>query len=413
MLEFSDLPYEFVPFKPQPLMMALARTVNRIIALPGKNHRLTGIDLTGVEALVEARRETGARFVLVPNHPTHSDPQVVTEICRRAGIAPAFMAAYDVFARGKLKAWIMQQAGAFSVDREGSDRKSMKCAADILAAGRYPLVIFPEGNVYLCNDRVGAFNEGAAYLALRAQKDLGTEAPVYVVPISLKYTFVEDVRDEVRNALAEVGRRFETEFDANAPITDEINRISLTAMGRYLKQRGHSSPEGELDADSLINHAAEQIIESLESKIELSARPSADLSDRIRKIRAAIHAVRTDPDREVDHPAAAHWADEAMLALRILGYAGRYAAENPTLDRVAETVTRLEEDVTSKLNPPFGKRRVLAEIGKPIDLREHLETFASKARRGVESVTTLCEATCQEGIDRMNAGNKHPGAEKF
>ena len=58
------------------------------------------------------------------------------------------MAAYDVFARNKFASWFMQRIGAFSVDREGSDRKAMKCAAQILEEGQYPLVIFPEGNVF-------------------------------------------------------------------------------------------------------------------------------------------------------------------------------------------------------------------------------------------------------------------------
>ena len=167
MLDFADLPYEFVPPKPNGAIIALAQFLNRRIGLPGKSHRLTGVEVRGAESFATAQKEKGARIVLLPNHPTHSDPQVMTEICRQLGVRPSFMAAYEVFARSKAMAWVMQRFGAFSVDREGSDRKSMKCASGIIAAGKYPLVLFPEGNVYLCNDRVTPFAEGSRKLPHR------------------------------------------------------------------------------------------------------------------------------------------------------------------------------------------------------------------------------------------------------
>ncbi|NIP97396.1 MAG: 1-acyl-sn-glycerol-3-phosphate acyltransferase [Akkermansiaceae bacterium] len=413
MLDFADLPYRFIPPKPNALVIALAKLVNRGIALPGRNHRLTGIDLHGSEAFAAAKRTPGARFLLLPNHSSHSDPQVMTEVCRRLGVTPAFMAAYDVFARGKIRSWVMQRCGAFSVDREGSDRKSMRCATEILTAGRHSLVLFPEGNVYLCNDRVTPFAEGAAYIALRAQKALDQAAPVYAIPVSLKFTFVEDVREPVRSALHDLAGLFGTQLDRESPVTAEITRISTSALARFLKHRGYHPPGDDLDTDQQIRHSAEQIIESLESKMELPVPTSANLMTRVRRIRAAVHAVRTDPKREIDHRAASHWADEAMLALRILGYHGGYTASNPTLDRVAETVVRLREDVTSRLVPPDGKRRCLIQIGAPIDLRTRLDAFRADARGAIAELTELCEAEVQAGIDAINSSNQEPGSEPF
>ena len=50
------------------------------------------------------------------------------------------------------------------------------------------------------------FNEGSAYIALRAQKDLGTAVPVYAVPVALKYSYAEDVRQAVRSELDKWGK---------------------------------------------------------------------------------------------------------------------------------------------------------------------------------------------------------------
>ncbi len=413
MLDFSDLPYEFVPPKPNPLVIGLARFANRHFILPGKHHLLERIDLHGTDTFARLRKQGHARFVLLPNHPTHSDPQVMTEVCRRLRVKPAFMAAYDVFTRSKLDAWVMQRTGAFSVDREGGDRKSMKCATAILERGKYPLVIFPEGNVYLCNDRVTPFVEGAAYISLRTQKSLGSETPIYAVPVSLKYSYIENVRPAVLSELATIATRFDTELDRNAPVTSELKRIGIIALHRFLKQRGYVPSEDALLADVQIDRAAEQIIQSLESKMDLSPLPSDDLTGRVRKIRATVHAIRTGTDREVDHRAAAHWADEAMLALRILGYSGGYAAGNPTLDRVAETTSRLLEDVTSQCHPPQGKRRALVQIGEPIDLRDHLDAFNTNTRTAIRNLTATLESNVQSGIDQLAARNELPGTLPF
>ena len=412
MLEFKDLPYRFVPPKPNPFLISLTQWVMGKVALPSKRHLIEELEIRGQDTF---RQSCGkdAHILLLPNHSTHSDPQVMSEVTRRLGIQPSFMAAYDVFARSRIQSWIMQRSGAFSVDREGSDRKSMKCATDVLIQGKHPLILFPEGNVYFCNDEVAPFAEGASYIALSAQKKLGESHPVYAVPVSMKFTYIEDIRDQLRSSLGELARRFETELDPEADFGLELLRISTTALQRFLRQRGYSSSKQASSVDEQIHNAAEQIINSLEEKIEIQSKPGSSLTDRIRRIRATIHGIRIDPDREVDHPAAALWADEAILALRILGYQGGYMATKPTLDRVAETVARLREDVHSLTFPPAGKRRCIVQLGNPIDLRERLEPFRSKARQTIADLTRDCEAAVQSGIDDINASNDALGSQLF
>ena len=412
MLEFKDLPYQFVPPKPKPFLISLTQWIIGKVALPSKRHLIEELEIRGQDTF---RQSCGkdAHILLLPNHSTHSDPQVMSEVTRRLGIQPSFMAAYDVFARSRIQSWIMQRSGAFSVDREGSDRKSMKCATDVLIEGKHPLILFPEGNVYFCNDEVAPFAEGASYIALSAQKKLGESHPVYAVPVSMKFTYIEDIRDQLRSSLDELARRFETELDPEADFGLELLRISTTALQRFLRQRGYSSSKQASSVDEQIHNAAEQIINSLEEKIEIQSKPGSSLTDRIRRVRATIHGIRIDPDREVDHPAAALWADEAILALRILGYQGGYMATKPTLDRVAETVARLREDVHSLTFPPAGKRRCIVQLGNPIDLRERLEPFRSKARQTIADLTRDCEAAVQSGIDDINASNDALGAQLF
>ena len=154
MLEFSDASYRFFPAKPSPFLIRVGRTLNRHFIVRGTNHLVRELQIEGdTDTLIECRNR-GERLLFVINHPTHSDPQVITEVHRRLGQPSCFMAAYDVFLRNRFAAWSMQKLGNFSIDREVGDRKAMTAAIDILTKGEYALNIFPEGNVYLTNDRV-------------------------------------------------------------------------------------------------------------------------------------------------------------------------------------------------------------------------------------------------------------------
>jgi hypothetical protein len=137
------------------------------------------------------------------------------------------------------------------------------------------------------------------------------------------------------------------------------------------------------------------------------------LSQRIRQVRTRIHKVRADPNAKADHQVAATWADEAMIALRILSYAGDYVESNPTLDRCGESVEKLLEDIYSQVQAPYGNRRAIVEIGEPINLRDRLDSYASNARKCVSELTALAESRIQTGLDSINTTNTAIGSTRF
>ena len=51
-------------------------------------------------------------------------------------------------------------------------------------------VIFPEGEVYHCNDRITPFREGAAAIAMFSARK--AKRPIVAIPAALKYRYVED-----------------------------------------------------------------------------------------------------------------------------------------------------------------------------------------------------------------------------
>ena len=413
MLQFTDSPYRYFPPKPNLLVAWLGEWLNGSYHLPGPTHLVREVQLENAGPVMGAIRQHGRRVLFLPNHSTHSDPQIMIEGFRQLGVSSLFMAAYDVFERGALVAWFMQRMGAFSVDRDGSDRRSMKEALRTIVDGKHALTIFPEGNVYFMNDRVTPFLDGPAFIAMKAQQELKDTGRILAVPVSIKATHVTDARPQLREMLAEMAGALGVEIENEAEIVANVHRVGIAMVQRNLKMRGCLPPDPDFtDLPALLRAAAGLILERLEAKMEITPKPKDDLMDRIRNARREIHKVRSDPEREIDHAVAASWADEAILAFRILSYAGNYLSESPTLDRVGETIEKMREDLFSRAFPPYAERVVMVRLGEPIEVSEKL-AVGGKSREVMAGLTEEFERGVQAGMDELNKANPHPGAELF
>lgn len=412
MLEFSDAPYQFFEAKPSRPVIWLARTVNRHFVLPGKNHRIDEIKIAGKLKELATLRAKRNRLLFVINHPSHSDPQVITEVHRKLGIPSCFMAAYDVYLRSRGAAWCMQRLGNFSIDREGSDRKAMSAAIDVLREGRQALNIFPEGNVYLTNDRVTPFLDGTAFIAAKAQA-AQQDIRLKIVPISLKFTHLTAPREAVTARLLQLGSDSGYTFPAGStgdPLGAVLGLGQHIVKG-YLKTHGYAAAledrEGSLY--EMLKGFAGHLVTELESALGLTSAAGPSLVDRIRKIRTTIHQIRTD-EKTVTPPEITALADKAILAFRIHGHLTPYLTEHPTIDRYDETVERVAEDFYSTAMPRTGPRRAIVRFGSALDVSTYLETAGGKARDAVRAMTRDMESAVQNGIDAINAENSAPGA---
>lgn len=407
MLDFSDKPYRYYPPKRVGWIAALLSVYNRRRFLP-VYAKVRRIDVDIDPALAKAVGDRD-QFLFTPNHSTHVDPYVYFEALRRVDVPTFTMAAYDVFLRSRFNAWVMQKLGTFSVDREGSDPSAMQQAAATLTDTRFALTLFPEGNVYLRNDRITPLHEGAALLAVRAVKALSERGRrLRVVPVAMKYTFVDDVSDRVLARLQELAEAVGVPWRGDAPPINMLRAVGVAALHRNLKHRGFDFPETD-DLIQLVQSAGESVLSQLEKKLELEPRPTDDPFDRVRRCRRVIHQVRLDESRFADHTAAAAWADEAMLAFRILSYEPGYVAERPSLDRFAETVEKLAEDICAAEQPPLAERRVYVKFAEPIDVQAFIDGFDGRSSKVMGALMAEVERTIQAELDALNARNPQPG----
>jgi hypothetical protein len=92
-----------------------------------------------------------------------------------------------------------------------------------------------------------------------------------------------------------------------------------------------------------------------------------------------------------------------FFVVQLFSYPDNYLGKQPTIERLAETMDKLEEDLLEKPMPSIqGRRQAVIQFGEPIpvgpDLKKHLN---------VENLTTKLQRNVQSLLDRLNGTINH------
>jgi Acyltransferase len=340
-------------------------------------------------------------MLLVPNHSGHPDPFVLCEVAEAVGRPFHFMTAWQVFATQSRPARrVMRWHGCFSVDREGTDLRAFKEAVGILSRGSNPLVIFPEGEVYHTNDRVTPFRDGPAAIALTARKH--ADRPIYVVPCAIKYRYVADPTPELDGVLAELEQRLFWRPQPKRSLVDRVLRFAQGALALKEIEYLGATQAGPLPQRiaGLIGH----ILGGLERTYGLNPR-GVSVPERIKAVRRAcldrLEQAHGHADRQAE---VCGDLNDVFLVVQLFSYPGDYVAERPTIERLAETVDKFEEDVLGyPMARPRGERTVVFQVGEPIEVGQ-FENSSAQPRRAARPLTDMLERSVQALLDEINRG---------
>ena len=160
-----------------------------------------------------------------PNRADHAGPNVLLWIGRRHRLPFHFMAAREGFETGRLDRFVLQRCGAFSVDREGADIAAFKTAVGILRKARFPLVVFPEGEIYHHHERLDPLNEGVATMVLRASGKIQDDRGAYLVPTAMRYAYDESAATTFAQRLDTLEERITWKPRSDMDVVDRIYRL--------------------------------------------------------------------------------------------------------------------------------------------------------------------------------------------
>jgi 1-acyl-sn-glycerol-3-phosphate acyltransferase len=322
-------------------------------------------------------------------------------LSRRMKIPFHFMGAREIFEQGHgLRGLLLQKAGVFSIDREGTDLRAIKEALRILAEGRFPLVIFPEGEIYHLHDKLTPLNDGAATIALRSAKKVAKDKRarrVLIVPTALRYTYTEDIAPLLPEAMARLEAHILWAPQTHLNLVERIYKFGEAALS--LKEKEHlgytlsgALPERLQRFRELLLGQAEEVY-GRDQNAQTHPERVRRLRGRIREIILSEDRPGTDGLRECFRQ-----LDRIYLAVQLYSYPGQYLREHPSVDRVAETILKLEEDVFGKSRPK-GQRRADVTLCAPIDVTGLLDAYRQDAKGTCHQLTERIATAIQGALE--------------
>jgi 1-acyl-sn-glycerol-3-phosphate acyltransferase len=401
----DELPYQFYP----PRIHALWEWVGRIHIKRELRRvlRVESIEVEGAEELAPLLAR-GDGVLITPNHSDNADAGVMFELGHRVRRPFYFMAAYQLFTG--VNRIHLPRLGVFPVDREGADLRAFKMGVEILSGRKNPLVVFPEGEIYHTSDRLTPLREGAAALAVAAARKGGEQGRrTWIVPAAIKYRY------EGGGAIVPALERLMAELEARQtwwPRKDRdlVERIYFYAEGMLALK--------ELEYYGAIRHGTiKERIEALRAclleRIEdrrLGKRSTEDAPVRVKELRrACLDALAAPGVTADDADALRRDLNDLFVVVQLYSYPGDYVKECPTLERVAETLTKFEEDIFASpgMVPPRGPRRARVRLGPAIDVGAALNA-AARPRHAAAALTAELEQRMQTLLDALGPGQPMP-----
>ena len=356
-----------------------------------KKHRLLEVEVRGKEH-VQTAVDRGQGVLITPNHASHADCHSLYAAADELGFPVYVMIAWQVFARdGWLRSHLLRHHGGFSIDREGTDLSAIRQAKEILQSYQHPLFIFPEGDVYHCNGRITPFREGPAAIALMAAKK--ADRPVVCIPCGMKYSYLEDPTSELLELMDELELAIMWRPRPDLPLSERIYRFAEGLLSlKEIEYLGHSRTGSVPDR---IREFIDSLLDLLETRYGVD-RANASVPERVKALRQ--NAIKQMQDLAEEDPGRKQFEqdlDDLFLVVQAFSYPGNYVAEEPSIERMAETLDKFEEDVLGYATARIrGTRRVTVTFGEPIPVepqRGKKEAAAALTRTMEQRVQALLD----------------------
>ncbi len=341
-----------------------------------REQQLRDITIEGAERVRELVND-GCGVLITPNHPTHADAYSMYAAADAVGTPFHFLSTWHVFESehfwGQLA---LQWHGCFSIDREGADMQAFRTAVGIVAEKNSPLVIFPEGEVYHQNDRVTPFREGPAVIALSAAKR--AKRPIVSVPCALKYVYTQDPTDALLKVMDSLEHKIFWRPKKEFPLADRIltfaDAILMLKEKEWLKAPGHGSLAERTD------RLAHCVLEQLEQRHSLTPAERT-IPERVKELRSRLLTQLTEADSDAETQAAINDdLDDVFFVVQLFSYPGDYLEEAPSVERLAETLDKFEEDVLGEYSATVrAPRRSIVRFGEPLPVESRRDRRAAAA----------------------------------
>jgi Acyltransferase len=325
--------------------------------------------------------QSGDGILVTPNHCRYADPLVLGWPTRKLKTHVYAMASWHLFNQSALDSFALRKMGAFSLYREGADRKSLDTAIQVLADAERPLVIFPEGATFRTNDFLKPLLDGVPFIArAAARRAAKEERGVVILPTALKYLCLDDIRPWAHQQLAVLENRLGWSVSAEQNLVTRCTKVAAGLLSLKEVEYEAPLPSGTLPQrrNALIRHILShceshlglteknQSLASVDSPYSSFESMLQQTSLRVRSIRSEISSRFFSPQRETSAEELRRLARMVDTVLELTAYNDSYLTPGQSTDsRIVETIQRMQEFLLGKADASV-RLKVRIEFDEPI-----------------------------------------------
>ena len=337
--------------------------------------------------------DRGDGILLAPNHCRYADPLVLGWPAREIHAHVYAMASWHLFNKGRFDSFAIRRMGAFSINREGTDRQSLEAAIEILQTAERPLILFPEGTTNRTNDVIKPLLDGVAFIARSAARRRAKAGAGNVVmhPVAIKYLCKSDCSVWADAQLSELEHRFCWRKHPGQTLLQRTTRVVEGFLALKEIEYLGASRAGCLTERR--HHLIRWLLKDTEQRLGIQSSAESDGRERVRAIRSDIVAKYFAlPEGSREREDLRQDVASTDLVLDLLSYPDDYLNPDSVTDtRVVETIQRMQEfhcgkaDNTMPLHVviQFGAAIAVPAAKPPrgevdpimVELREHLSTM--------------------------------------
>ncbi len=384
-------PYRFVPPYRGTFWTALFRPFWR--AVLRRAFGVARVEIRGGRHLRESVAR-GHGILIASNHCRHCDPFVLGLLIEAAGRPNYIMTTWHLFNQGWLLAAFLRRVGAFSVYREGPDRRALKTAARLLAEARRPLVIFPEGMASRSNDFLRPFMDGLALMARSAARQRAASGGrIAVHPVVIRYSFEGNVDLALTPAIEEMETHLGWTPRRELSLQERAFKLGEELLARAEEKNFNARGHGP--APERITRLVEQILSPLENEWLGGPRRGESFA-RMKQLRGTIVPGLIAGNLS-EKETARRWRQLADIdvAERWYRHPPTHLVVCATPEQLIETVERIEEMMT-------GRARTYRPMHAVIHVGEAIEVGGATGRGGSAGLLVQIRSQMQSLLHPMS-----------
>jgi len=354
-------------------------------------------------AIEKFKSYAGKNALVCPNHSNRHDPQVMYEFSRQVGECFNFVAAREVFDYDDgANGWWLQRLGCYSVVRGAADRESFKTTKRILSSGKKKLVLFPEGEISHQNDTLMPLESGAAQLTFWAVEELAKQAngaeiaPIYVIPLALKYTYPKDIREHLIRCIEELEQHTSIK-NTETSLYVRVRNLATKLLDTLEHEYALKTPADATMNDRIVT-LRQHILDNMARQLQVDIKPNTRQLESVRILRNHVDDFIYAHEEKVSEYEKAVHAERAAIfkgfykdldrVVNFIAIYDGYLKEKLTQERFADILDRMEREIKRVGEPsPRGARIVYVDVGDPINLSARYADFKKDKKGTIANVT--------------------------